>query len=334
MSCPFLEEVVVRYCNAYPVKKLIPASDYERTGICHGNFQECPIYKEWQSAIGEREDKMEEKLCIWAKLGVVSYRVCTQNYNCASCEFDQMMRSGRYGESALILQAMEKLKSLPADQRVCRYMLSGDISYKICSNNYECWHCEVDQMIQDRMEYHPAYRRRKRLYQQIKGIRLAPARAYTANHLWILKTGKDKVRVGIDDLAQSLLGSIRNFEFQNRRLMIETEKGKVMIPTNISGDRIEVNQVTKDQPEKINRDPYWNWLAEIRNPRYEVNLIEWEKAEEWLKKELEALEEFSRDEIGVAVSDGGKFSKSLLAQLDRQSWHRMVVRFLKGGEDN
>lgn len=47
MKCPFLEEIVVRYCKAYPVKKLIPSASSDVLSVClskeHSN---CPEYKE------------------------------------------------------------------------------------------------------------------------------------------------------------------------------------------------------------------------------------------------------------------------------------------------
>ncbi len=45
MKCPFLEEVVVRYCQAYPVRKMIPCSSEEKTCIGDGHFQ-CETFRQ------------------------------------------------------------------------------------------------------------------------------------------------------------------------------------------------------------------------------------------------------------------------------------------------
>lgn len=99
----------------------------------------------------------QEKQCIWMKAGVITYRMCTSNFDCKHCEFDQTLtdQSGSYGESSMIREAIAKLRTMPADKRKCRYMLTGDISYKLCSSNYECWHCAVDQMVQDIIDANP-----------------------------------------------------------------------------------------------------------------------------------------------------------------------------------
>jgi len=41
---------------------------------------------------GAVEEAVKVNECLWAKMGVVSYRICTRNYDCLTCEFDQMMQ--------------------------------------------------------------------------------------------------------------------------------------------------------------------------------------------------------------------------------------------------
>ncbi len=47
MGCPYLEEVVMVFCSAYPVKKLVPRNRMAATGPCQGEaFMLCPLYRE------------------------------------------------------------------------------------------------------------------------------------------------------------------------------------------------------------------------------------------------------------------------------------------------
>ncbi len=47
MSCPYLEEVVMVFCRAYPVKKLIPRSRSLTASPClDGGFKQCPFFQE------------------------------------------------------------------------------------------------------------------------------------------------------------------------------------------------------------------------------------------------------------------------------------------------
>lgn len=47
MSCPYLKEVVMLYCQAFPVKKLIPLDRIASAEPCLGHeFEACPLFKD------------------------------------------------------------------------------------------------------------------------------------------------------------------------------------------------------------------------------------------------------------------------------------------------
>jgi len=47
MRCPFFEEVLVAYCRAYPVKKMIPSDRVQTDCICtREGFEDCPLFRE------------------------------------------------------------------------------------------------------------------------------------------------------------------------------------------------------------------------------------------------------------------------------------------------
>lgn len=57
---------------------------------------------------------------VWLELGAVSYRLCTKDYECATCEFAQDIQD-RFGTIAVIgPDEVAGLRALPANQRVCR----------------------------------------------------------------------------------------------------------------------------------------------------------------------------------------------------------------------
>jgi len=102
---------------------------------------------------GAAEEAVKVNECMWARIGVVSYRICTRNYDCLTCEFDQMMQEKiAAGEASELNEALERLKELPAPRRVCRYALKGDVSYRLCTRLFQCAACEFDQLMQDALE--------------------------------------------------------------------------------------------------------------------------------------------------------------------------------------
>jgi hypothetical protein len=66
MPCPFLEEVVMVYCRAYPVRKLVPRDQTTTASPCMGEeYRVCPFFKEimirLESASGEGAKAIERE---------------------------------------------------------------------------------------------------------------------------------------------------------------------------------------------------------------------------------------------------------------------------------
>ena len=98
-------------------------------------------------------EEVKAKECLWMKMGLVSYRLCTKNYDCLTCEFDQMMQDKMAsGQMPELDAALERFKELPGNQRLCRYALKGDVSYRLCTRAFKCATCEFGQMMEDAMQ--------------------------------------------------------------------------------------------------------------------------------------------------------------------------------------
>jgi len=70
--------------------------------------------------LGEVETGKKSGKHVWLELGAVSYRLCTSDYDCATCAFAQDIQD-RFGTIAVIgPDEVAKLKTLPANQRLCR----------------------------------------------------------------------------------------------------------------------------------------------------------------------------------------------------------------------
>ncbi len=99
------------------------------------------------------EEAVKVNECLWSKMGVVSYRICTRDYDCLSCEFDQIMQEKiAAGEVPELDEALERFKELPGPQRLCRYALKGDVSYRLCTRLFQCATCEFGQSMEDALE--------------------------------------------------------------------------------------------------------------------------------------------------------------------------------------
>jgi len=99
------------------------------------------------------EEMSKINQCIWAKVGVVSYRFCLKNYDCPTCDFDQMMQDKiATGQDPELEEALERLKELPKIGEVCRYALKDNAFNRLGAPLFQCATCEFDQLMQDALE--------------------------------------------------------------------------------------------------------------------------------------------------------------------------------------
>lgn len=97
-----------------------------------------------------------ENECIWMKAGVVNFRLCDNAFDCYNCPFDIGMRKAMdlkspqeedNGKPGWVQYLQQRYRG---SSRPCRHALTGHIDApKICSMNYECYHCPFDQVLDE-----------------------------------------------------------------------------------------------------------------------------------------------------------------------------------------
>lgn len=118
---------------------------------------------------------------------------------------------------------------------------------------------------------------------------------YTKEHEWVKVEGT-KAYIGITDHAQHSLGDIVFIELPkvgnilksgDTLGVVESVKAVSDVYCPLSGRVIEVNEALADSPEKINEDPYDNWIAviELADPNEINQLLSPEQYEEIIKAE-------------------------------------------------
>jgi glycine cleavage system H protein len=94
---------------------------------------------------------------------------------------------------------------------------------------------------------------------------------YSKDHEWV-KVDGNKAYIGITDHAQHSLGDIVFVEIPEEGIdinkgdvlsVVESVKAASDVYTPVSGKIIEVNKELEDSPEKINEDPYTNYIAVV-----------------------------------------------------------------------
>ncbi|MBW1850040.1 MAG: glycine cleavage system protein H [Deltaproteobacteria bacterium] len=292
-----------------------------------------------------------KKKCVWMEAGVVSYKLCDNNFDCSTCSYDHAMEDkvARH-KAAAAVQAVPiapekfsetwvgKMMQLPANRRKCRYMITGEVGRKICPNAYECGTCSYDQMMQERLqaEILPVHART-----QESGFELAEDFYYHEGHTWAKPEYGGRVRVGLDDFAQKLIGKSVKIELPNIGQEVKQgdvgfqvrrngEVAKVLAP--IDGIVAHVNDQLIQQPDLVNESCYEKgWLFIVEPTRLRKNLkglYFGQEAHNHINAESEKLFSMANDDLRVAA-DGGAAVEDISQELKGENWAKFIKTFLK-----
>lgn len=291
-----------------------------------------------------------KKKCVWMEAGVVSYKLCDNNYDCSTCVYDQGMQLKVARQKAAVVQQVEtdkdkftetwveKMMTLPASQRKCRYMITGEIGRKICPNAYECGSCSFDQVMQERMQ---AETLPVKAQVEVAGVQLAEEFYYHEGHAWAKPEYGGRIRVGLDDFAQKLLGKLKVFELPN--IGHEMKQGDVGFQVRRNGDMAQVlspvdgivthiNEELIDNPQIYNESPYekgWLFIVEPTKLRKNLKSLYYgDEAKNFASEEREKLLSMANDDLRFSA-DGGDAVEDIFGDLDGEDWSKFVKKFLR-----
>jgi glycine cleavage system H lipoate-binding protein len=295
---------------------------------------------------------MGERKCIWMDAGVVSYKLCTNHYQCNTCEFDLAM-SNRAKQTKVsaqenipassskkpVVEWMEEFRHLSAEQRKCRYMLSGDVAHKICPNSFRCGECSFDQMMQDRIQ--PVMTQEMDTVPKVAGFYLPERLYYFRNHTWLYLERNGKFRVGIDDFARRLIGKAnslelpavgKNLQLEEYSWVINHEYGDLEFFSPVEGVVNAVNQKVLDDPDILTDKPFTDgWLFEI-DPKSVgkslKNLLQDKEASAWMTEEASLLNKSLQAEAGETLHDGAVVVNDISSKISQEKWNALVKNHL------
>ncbi|OGP73846.1 MAG: hypothetical protein A2V86_09540 [Deltaproteobacteria bacterium RBG_16_49_23] len=120
------------------------------------DYLETLIRQSYEIEIIPTPPVIEEEIvtpCIWMQAGIVQKRMCTYGYNCTKiCDFHvQMMNKERFRNDPRIKPYIAKLYA-QLGKKQCRYVMSGQISHRSCSQLFDCPNCEFDQARQEEVD--------------------------------------------------------------------------------------------------------------------------------------------------------------------------------------
>jgi glycine cleavage system H lipoate-binding protein/ferredoxin len=232
--------------------------------------------------------------------------------------------------------------------RYCRYMRLGLVDFMVCSNGFECWHCEVDQEMEDRFETHPAFAvkpARNKQPLQVSGFTFFPDLFYSEEHLWA-RPMDGSIKLGLDEMVSTLAmeaDSIRlpppGTVLKKGQVLAEItaaeKKGSVLSP--FTGTVSVINHDVEESPNLAWRDSYrrgWLLVLQPDRPDQISRLHSGEAAKTWFTEEAENLAtlfmKWAPRSSKKEKIQGGELIRAIV----RKHWDKLVKVLLKEGNNN
>ncbi len=275
--------------------------------------------------------------CLWMQAGVVKKKNCNHYYDCATCKYDTaMLKMAATGRHISWQDAMRKHDSR---DRTCRHTMTGRADHRNCPMNYNCNHCDFDQIFEDTLS--PATAHGLGKIEDIKGFKLDPSGYFHSGHTWARIEEGGFIRVGMDDFAFKVLGSPDGFDLPlTGKELNQSQAGwgikqrdnfaDVLSPIN--GVITSVNHGVRKSPNLPEQDPYRDgWLFTVHNSDTKEalkTLMADGESSIWLNREVTTLEQMIEEVTGPLSADGGYLRSGVYANLPTLGWRNLTRKFL------
>ena len=163
---------------------------------------------------------------------------------------------------------------------------------------------------------------------------------YHPGHTWALSESPNLVRVGMDDFASKLTGTMESITLPQRGQWIR--QGQKMCTVHrdgcavdmvspIEGSVSDINEAVSHNPKLALRDPYGEgWLLTVQAPDAKINfrnLLGGALARWWTEESATRLQRRMPMALGALAQDGGVAIDNLTTQIPDQEWLPLAKEF-------
>ena len=159
-------------------------------------------------------------------------------------------------------------------------------------------------------------------------------------HAWAALEGDDRVRVGLDDFSQKLLGPAEEIRLpeigkvyhQDHLFMALFREGKrSSFEAPVDGAIEAINPKVLQNPSLIHDDPYgegWLFMVKPVNLRRNLeSLLSGEEVVIWINEESNRLLKMMDTRVGVTIPDGGAIVDDVYGNYQELGWRPLVQEF-------
>jgi len=209
---------------------------------------------------------------------------------------------------------------LPISERRCRHELAGRVIARICDNAFDCRHCEK----YSEFAVLPATGVARDL-----GLNYAADRFYHRGHTWVKLEDDGTVTVGLDELAERLVGSPDSVKLPQIGAELDVnqtawwmKKNGKMIPVRapIEGTVTETGDAKRGWYLKLRP------RLDVKNPAALRHLLRGPEVHGWLSRELERLQvQLRAPNTLPSLADGGVLIAGVMDAVPDADWSTVLA---------
>jgi glycine cleavage system H lipoate-binding protein len=284
----------------------------------------------------------EKKPCIWMEAGVIDFKICNHDFDCLSCDFDRVMSetaaqhlASRPGGGA----AASRQADRPPWEGKMRQRFKGQQKCQLMQTRH-CHECSFDELLEEQFDLFLAPERPR--VQEVFGITVPTSDFLHRGHTWVALENAGRVRIGLDDFSQRILGPPDKISLPDPGTEIHADevaltlsrrgkKAPVLAP--LHGVIEAVNPQVRQRPGLIHDDPYGEgWLFVVTPSHLKADLekmIFGQCNVAWIDHESHRLLGMLEAAAGVTLPSGGVIIEDVFGAYPKLGWKRLVQEFLQ-----
>jgi glycine cleavage system H lipoate-binding protein len=174
----------------------------------------------------------------------------------------------------------------------------------------------------------------------VGGFQVPDNLRYHPGHTWAISESPSLVRVGMDDFASKLTGTVDQITLpqrgqwlrQGQKICTMHREGKAVdMVSPIEGSVADINEALAQDPKLALRDPYGEgWLVTVQSPDAKTNfrnLLGGALARWWTEESASRLQRKMPMALGALAQDGGVAMENVTAHIPGQDWTQIAREF-------
>jgi len=282
-----------------------------------------------------------KKPCIWMEAGVIDFKICDHDFDCSTCEFDRAMTESAAHHLArrkmVERPTIRKAEVVPWEEKM-RQRFGGRQKCHLMKS-IVCHECSFDELLEEQFDFFLASERPK--VQEVFGIQVPTSDFLHRGHTWVALENAGRVRIGLDDFSQKVLGSFSKIKLPDVGEEVRADKPiltlsrqgkKAAVLAPLDGVIEVVNPKVRENPVLAHDDPYGEgWLFVVSPTNLKPNLEKMLFGQcnvAWIESETHRLMGMLEATAGVTLPSGGALIDDVFGHYPQLGWTRLVREFL------